>query len=469
MAKSLPNVTSQPSLASDGPTAAAAPFIEIVQQGDEAGIRFNLHQGQAEVMAATKRIIAALAGTQGGKSVLGPAWLLQEIQRRGPGDYMVVTPTYPLLELKALPEFLNLFDAYLQLGKMRGHAFCFSKAGEAFLFGSVQKYNTRVIFGHASNPDSLEAATAKAAWLDEAGQSAFKMGSWEAINRRLAVNQGRILITTTPYNMSGWLYNRVYKEWLKADRNHPDIEVISFRSIDNPAYPRAEWERARRSLPRWKFRMFHEGLFERPAGLIYEGFDPLRHTCKRFAIPSTWQRWLGLDFGGVNTAGVFLAEEKIDREGPDPKGRALAGKATGRYFLYRSYHAGTRTAKQHVGSLLTGEPMRPYAVGGAYSEQQWRDEFRAAGLSVNRPPISDIEVGLDRVAELISRDSLIIFDDVEDVLEEIATYSREVDDSGNPTEAIADQHSFHRMDGLRYIGSYLHARIPQGGWKLEVI
>ena len=41
-------------------------------------------------------------------------------------------------------------------------------------------------FGHANDPDSLESATAKAAWLDEAAQNKFKLDSWEAILRRLS-------------------------------------------------------------------------------------------------------------------------------------------------------------------------------------------------------------------------------------------------------------------------------------------
>jgi hypothetical protein len=52
---------------------------------------------------------------------MGPPWLLREIQRKGPGDYMIVTPTFPLLELKALPAFKHLFETRLSLGEYQGH------------------------------------------------------------------------------------------------------------------------------------------------------------------------------------------------------------------------------------------------------------------------------------------------------------------------------------------------------------
>ena len=35
-----------------------------------------------------------------------------------------------------------------------------------------------------------------------------------------------------------------------------------------------------------------------------------RHKIPRIAIPPEWPRFLGLDFGGVNTAGIFFAQER---------------------------------------------------------------------------------------------------------------------------------------------------------------
>ena len=49
----------------------------------------------------------------------------------------------------------------------------------------------------------------------------------------------------------------------------------------------------------------------------------------------------------------------------------------------------TKTARQHVEAILAGEPKIPYAVGGAKSEQNWREEFRAAGLPVLEPEVMD--------------------------------------------------------------------------------
>lgn len=406
-----------------------------------------MHAGQARAMLCEKRFVCVLAGTQSGKTVFGPHWLLREIKLRGPGDYMVVTPTFPLLELKALPEFKMLFKRMRKLGEYVGHPtkkFTFSAKGAKRTFGYVPETPTVVHFGYAADPDSLESATAKAVWCDEAGQKKFKLASWEAIQRRLSVHEGRALITTTPYDL-GWLKQKIWDPWHAADGNHPDIDVIRFDSTENPWFPQEEFERMRSQLPRWKFRMFYQGFFERPAGMIYDAFDDQTMKVPRFTIPAEWKRYLGLDFGGVNTAGVFYAEEP----------------GTKKLYAYREYKAGGRTAKEHADALKRGEPCIPLCVGGSKSEGQWRDEFRAAGLPVRPPEISDVEVGINRVYATIKRGELLVFNDLAGYLEELATYSRKVNDKGDPTEEIEDKNSYHFADAQRYIIGWLRPNTPQ--------
>lgn len=399
-------------------------------------VRIYPHPGQYKALNSQARFIVVLAGTQGGKTVMGPWWLYSEIARRGPGDYMVVTPSYKLLNLKALPEFKNVFERLLGLGtyKAADKVFEFDALGELRVWGEEQDQPTRILFGYATDPDSLESATAKAAWLDEAGQSKFKLDSFDAIMRRLSLAQGRVLITTTPYNL-GWLKQKFW------DKRHsdPEIDVIQFDSTKNPSFPKSEYERAERELPRWKFDMFYRAIFTRPAGMIYDCFDNAVHKVKRFVIPYYWKRYLGLDFGGVNTHGVFVAAE------PD----------SNRVFVYREYRGGGMTAKQHVTKLLDGELVTPLAYGGAKSEQQWRNEFGAGGLFVGEPPISEVEVGIDRVYGGFKNKELFVFDDLNGLLDEIGSYSRELDDMGEPTEKIANKETYHKLDALRYIMSHL--------------
>ena len=59
--------------------------------------RIRLHAGQAKVMRSDRRFVLASAGTQSGKTWVGPHWMLQEIRRAGPGDYLVASPSYQLM------------------------------------------------------------------------------------------------------------------------------------------------------------------------------------------------------------------------------------------------------------------------------------------------------------------------------------------------------------------------------------
>lgn len=426
------------------------PVQDLVEITADGRMILHFHPGQLRAWDSTAQITAIIAGSQSGKTVFGPAWLYREIVRCGPGDYLVASPTFALMELKVLPEFKRLFEETLQLGKYTGspvRKFTVSRQGEVALFGKPQRIPTVVYFGYAENPNSLESMTVKAAWLDEAGQKEFKLASFEAIIRRLNINKGRILITTTPYDL-GWLKTRI---WNKRRDPKESIKVVRFDSTENPAFPQEAMDSARRSMPLWRFNLFYRGIFTRPAGMIYDCFDDSIHTCPRFPIPDRWARYVGMDYGGVHTAALFLAEEPTSK----------------RLFAYREYLEGHKTARQHADDLMgagtaLAEPRIPTVYGGAKSEQQWRDEFTFARFPTKEPKVSDVEVGISRVYGVIKTGGIIIFDDLSDTLEEINTYSRKVDDHGNVTEEIDHKNKFHLLDAGRYIIASIREEKKQG-------
>ena len=73
-----------------------------------------------------------------------------------------------------------------------------------------------------------------------------------------------------------------------------------------------------------------------------------------------------------------------------------------------------------------------------------------------------VEVGIDRVIAAHTRDEIIVFDDLPRYLDEKLSYSRELDDEGEPTEKIDSKETFHMMDAERYIISYLKLGRPTG-------
>ncbi len=424
--------------------------VRPLRQVDGEKLTLNFHDGQLRVWDSAKRFVVMLAGTQAGKTALGVHWLHREIVNCGPGDYLAVTATFPLLNLKMLPEFLMIFRDYLRLGDFKESTKTFevSKAGEVSLFGraaSSALSKTRVIFASATNPESIESATAKAAWLDEAGQKQFKRDAWEAVRRRLSIHQGRALFTTTLYGL-GWLKSEIYDSWKSGkDKN---IEVIQFDSTLNPAFPKDEYEEARKTMPAWKFDLFYRGRYSKPAGLIYDSFN--EQICKkpRIEIPLNWLRYCGHDFGSTNMAALFYALNPMTSE----------------WWLYREYKAGNKSTAEHVRDLkaLLGKDEKIHqSVGGNHQEQGWRDAFTQAGWPVAEPMMSEtkhVENQIDRVYALHKLNKIVVFDDLHGYLDEKMSFSRELNDKYEPTEKIENEADFHFMACERYLLSNF---IPQ--------
>lgn len=429
------------------------PLVEEVFRDGKRGLKYCLHPGQQRAWDSAKRVVAVIAGVRSGKTSFGPLWLHRECARKGPGDYLVAAPSLKLIDKAAGPEFEHHFVTRLRLGTLtrRPWEFTFSDEGARRLWGRVPERRARVLFGHADDPESLAAMTAKAAWLDEAGQKRFRLASWEEIQRRLSFDRGRCLVTTTPYDL-GWLKKKLHDPWQAAGKNHPEIDLVRFDSTENPDFPRDEYERARRDLPAWKFHLFFRALFVRPAGQIYDSFTP-KNVIPRFTIDPLWERYGGLDFGATNTAAVMFAREE-DR----------ARVPTGRFIAYKEHHPAEKwDLERHVTALLDGEPRLPTLVGGNPQEQDWRDRFARAGLPCRKPPVRDVEVGIDAVYAACTAGNLLVMDDLAELLDEFETYSHELDDAGEPTEKIEAKSSYHLLDSVRYLFCWL-AQNSGGGW-----
>ena len=419
----------------------------------DGAIDLRPHAGQWAALASTARVVAIFAGTQGGKTSFLPWWLLDEIGRSadpaGGNDYLAITATYDLFKLKFLPALREVFehatrsgrywsgDRVIELADPATGRFWATRADDA-MWG-------RIILRSAESGGGLESTSARAAIFDEAGQDGVTIDTYEALRRRLTLAQGRLCLGTTLYNL-GWLKTAIYDPWIAARGAHPEIDVIQFDSLANPAFPAAEYAAARARLAAWEFDMFYRGRFARPAGLIYDAFIAARHVVPAFAIPAHWPRYAGLDFGGVNTAALIVAEEL----GPSTADGTL-GDPTGRLFVTREYKAGGRTSAEHATAIIADEPMIPLCVGGSGSEGQWRREFRSGGLPVREPDILSVDLGISRVYGAFKTHELYVFDTCTGLIAELGSYRRVIDSQGQPTEAIEAKSTYHLLDALRYI------------------
>jgi len=440
--------------------------IRVTNEGD---ILVCPHKGQQEALNAPERYVFILSGSQAGKTSIGPIWLEQEIYGktdkktgkvvragRGSGDYLAVTASYDLFNMKMLPELTRYFCDYLGDGRYHPGPKVielkdpdtdtfWAKTAKDDMWGRIILRSAKTGTGSVG-VSRLEAATAKAAWLDECGMDDFTIAAFESVKRRLRIHRGRILGTTTIYN-HGWLHSEIYIPFTQGAK---DIRVIQFESILNPAFPLDEYEEARRTMPGWKFDMQYRGIFTRPAGAIYGDFDERIHVCNPITIHTHWPVIVGIDPGAVNTAVIYLGIH------PDTKD----------IYLFRESLEGNLTSAEHARRAM--DPLLAYMYvdwfGGAKSETQFRMDWQTAGVPVQEPLVNDVEGGIDRVIALLKGGKFRVFRTCTQTITQLRQYSRELDTSGQPTEKIRNKESYHLLDALRYAAS----GIPTG-WEQPTI
>jgi len=409
-----------------------------------------------------------ISGTQAGKTSWGPWWLKREIEREGAGDYIAATATYDLFKLRQLPALLKVFEELSGIGRYWGGDRVIEirenaePDGRFYAKTSKDPMWARIILRSADSEGGLEAATAKAAWLDEAGQLRFGFQAWHAIRRRLALHQGRALITTTLYAL-GWV-KQTFLDPLEdtepteqiidergaemALRENDDIALIQFDSIANPSYPMEEFEEAKKTMPKDEFFMFWKGLAAKLRSLIYDVYEPKVHDVEPFEIPHDWPRFVGIDPLGDKIAAVWLAF--------DPGKQKL--------YLYREHQGDFgQTTEKHVGDILAlgqGEYILAYAGGGP-GERQPRVDWMGHGLDLQSPtedPALKMSVWsqIMRVYATFATKDLLIFNNCGNIKAELGSYQRYKDKTtGNLTDRILNKEMFHMLDALRGIVTWM--------------
>ncbi|MBC7340902.1 MAG: hypothetical protein H5U02_00350 [Clostridia bacterium] len=374
--------------------------------------RIKLHPGQTRAWKSDARYVFLVAGTGGGKTWFGPIWMYREIQRHPRGNYLVVAPTYSLLSRVTFPEAKGFLDKFAP-GEYKAIERCY-----------YLPTGGKVFFGSADRPLGLEGVHCIAVWLDEAGQ--MKREAWDVAQRRTGLHKGKVLGTTTPYNL-GWLKTEIFDKWKEGDR---DYFVSQFPSILNPAYPREEFERARKTMPEWKFKMFYLGMFTRPEGLIYQDFRQEKHLVQPFAIPREWKRVIGVDWG--------FGEKH-------PAAAVWVAVAPGRkLYIYREYYRQGRIAEEiaeDIKKLSAGE--RIDAVACDPESPANIEVFKRHKLPA-RSANNAVEFGIETVTGMFRNDRLFAFKGLPNWLDEIENY-RWKEGTNVPLKEYD-----HLMDAMRY-------------------
>lgn len=381
-----------------------------------------LHKYQEQAFLSDKQIIINAAGIQSGKTTLGAIWLIWMIGN-GPtnANYILVAPTYKILAQASLPRFLELTKGMGTYHKVDG----------VFRFN----HGPVVFIRSLTDGDSIEGITSVfALWLDEGGL--ISRYSWENCMGRCAFKQAPLMVTTTPYSLN-WMF-QIWRDWKDGKRD--DVEFLTYRSIDNPFFPKAEYERQKRILDPVRFRMKYDGVFGRMEGLVY----PNVAFIKSIPLPPGTQYYAGVDWGYTNPFALVVRAVTSDgvhyRVAEFCKSGMTMDEIT-QVCLSRQQMFNIK--------IFVCDPSNPAAI----------KSLNEAGLKAIGGN-NDIQAGIDAMRGLMNLGKFFVFEDENPFgYDEFQTYHypepKDLKMDDDEKEQLPVAKNDHSLDADRYITMYL--------------
>jgi hypothetical protein len=300
---------------------------------------------------------------------------------KGDHKFIIGAPTYKILNQSTLPTFLKLagqFGTYL-------------KGDQTFEL----RTGGTVYFRTSSDPESIEGiSNVRAVWLDEAGKC--KAQFWINAEGRAARTNAPLFLTTTPYGMN-WPYQQLIKPFKAGERK--DVSYYEWLSIDNPSFPKEEYERQKLILDQKTFRRKYMGLHERMEGLVYELSSD--NFCDPYDLPNSTRFFAGVDFGfaeghefaiiirAFTTDGMHHDVYEFKQAGLDPNGQVMMAKSLQSIYPIEVFYC---------------DPARPDMIA-AFNKAG----LAAIGFHVGREAYKPIMAGITKQIELLRSGKYKIF------------------------------------------------------------
>lgn len=298
----------------------------------------KLHEHQRRAINSDKRIVCLVSGINGGKSTSGSAWMRIQIARfKDPDDVFLITaPDYKIMSQSTLPVFMKYFST---LGS-------YESKDDIFRL----KNGLPIYMRSLKDSDSVQGIpNIRAVWCDEAGK--YRKSAWETVESRTAFKQAQAFLTTNPYALN-WLYKDIYKPWKSGART--DIEVVQFRSVDNPYFPKDEYLRQKSILDPRVFAMKFEGEFQKMAGLVFMEFGGDKNYSDAFQPNvNDYHIFAGVDFGYTNPFAIAV--------------RAIR-KSTGEDFQIAEFYKSFLTPNEKIEILK--QYQRKYQIKTFYCDNE---------------------------------------------------------------------------------------------------
>jgi phage terminase large subunit-like protein len=161
------------------------------------------------------------------------------------------------------PSLRTFIEVCNAAGLVKDRDYKYNRSQQTFEFFDS---NSLVEFKTANDPQSLRGAGLDILWIDEA---AFIPNdeAWNVVRSSLGDKQGILITTTTPWGKN-WFYEYFFDGDALTD---PDQFRVEYTSVDNPYYPKQEWEYNRKYMHPVIFAQEHLAAFDAMAGVALSG------------------------------------------------------------------------------------------------------------------------------------------------------------------------------------------------------
>lgn len=261
---------------------------------------------------------------------------------------------------------------------------------------------------------------------------------WENVLRpTLRISEGGALFISTPKG-----FNHFY-DLYNLGAVDPQFKAFHATSFDNPHVSEKEIESARQSLPVDAFAQEYLADFRKQEGLVYKEFNREKHVTDQEPPEDIVVEYLaGIDFGYQNPAAVIHI--KRDRNG--------IFWVTGEW--YETQRTDAQIAEyvaQCNFNAVYPDPASPGAI----------KELNDRHVNVRDVVKGDdsIEMGIDRVRELLKAQKLKIHQRCLSLIAEFETYAYPESKDGKLVEKPLKEND-HALDALRYAIMSVTPQLP---------
>jgi hypothetical protein len=324
----------------------------------------KLHPGQTRAFRSKARFVICSCGTGGGKTYLHAPWLAQRIVEKPGAKHLIIAPNYKIL-LRATIETLQ----------KNWYGTCFQADVDENRMQMELSDGSFIYFGSGENIASIQGIQVDGSIiLDEAGLCSRDV--WITAQQRSGFAQARILVTTTPYDPSGWLYDIV---------SHPgeEYEIFNWSSIDNPYYPKEEYFRAQKELPPQLFDMRYNGLFGTVENACFPTFNTTNHIRTTHYQPEL-PILIGSDFNNAPMHWVLAQVVNNEIRVYDEIYIPRAAKTTDALNELWNRHSNHISGFQFYGDA-SGQAQHSAATTSDYQQIKTDERYIKAGRSISYP------------------------------------------------------------------------------------